>query len=915
MLSIIDFADVKATVSAPVSVAPNGAVTVDVGFGNVGSQVAASTGYTLQLAPGLTGVACVGATCSYNSATGAVTVTGLPGSLSPGQWSNLTVSYTAPSSGNVSVTASVSTGTNQGNNLAPDSASAITLVGGGSNDADVMTTVSAPPSSVPGGAVSVPVVFANVGGTTATGVTYGVTLTPGLNPAQVSCTGGATCVYDSGSGALTVTGLSGTLTPGQSVPVTVNYIAPATPVTVASTVNAVGDANAANNTASGTTTPTTNASAPDVVTSISPPATATPGAAVAVPVRFGNLGDAPAVGMTYTLTVPAGLTGVSCAPAVCNYSGTTVTVTAGLPATLNPGGWADMTLRYNAPASGVVTVTSNVSTTTPNDPTANNTATGATTVVTASTGADVRTTVQPPATVAPGATVNVPVTLSNAGPNPAVGVTASVKLPPGLTGVSCSGSVVTFCGYDNITGDVVLTGVPATLTPGESVPFTLTYTAPPTGQVTVEADITTTTPDPKSANNKSTGSTDVVAGAQPDMTTSVAAPASAPGGSTVTVQVHYENTGGSQATGVGYDIDLTGSPTNVVVTYNGGTCSYNAATGAVTPGTVPACQLPATRNPGEVVDLVVAYTAPASGTVDVTTTVTSAADGNPANNTASGSTSFTPAPDMAVNLTGLPTTGTQGVPYTGSYTCTNVGQANATAGTSCAVTGLPTGLTQGACTISPGNTAWVAGNAVPAGQVVTCQVTGTPTTAGGPTTVTGTTGATGDQNTTNNSRTTTITVGTAPDVRVDVSGLPTTATVGVPYNGTYSCSNTGSANAMAATTCAVASLPPGVNPGACTISGGGAWVAGNAIPVGQTVICTVSGLPTTPGTTTATVTTSTTGDADPSNNTLPRSITVAAAGGAGGNPAAIPTLSEWGLIILSGLMGLFMAGAYRRRMR
>jgi len=31
--------------------------------------------------------------------------------------------------------------------------------------------------------------------------------------------------------------------------------------------------------------------------------------------------------------------------------------------------------------------------------------------------------------------------------------------------------------------------------------------------------------------------------------------------------------------------------------------------------------------------------------------------------------------------------------------------------------------------------------------------------------------------------------------------------------------------------------------------------------------------------------------------------------------AAIPTLSEWGVMILSALMGLFMAGAYRRRMR
>ncbi len=112
----------------------------------------------------------------------------------------------------------------------------------------------------------------------------------------------------------------------------------------------------------------------------------------------------------------------------------------------------------------------------------------------------------------------------------------------------------------------------------------------------------------------------------------------------------------------------------------------------------------------------------------------------------------TAAPDMRISLAGLPATATVGVPYSGTYTCTNGGTGAASGGTTCTVSGLPAGVTDGSCTISPGNAAWVAGNPVPVGQTVTCTVSGTPTAADG-TTVTGTTGATGDSTPVNNSAT------------------------------------------------------------------------------------------------------------------------------------------------------------------
>ncbi len=177
-LSVIDAADVRATISAPGSTSAGSGVTANLGFSNVGSQTAASVGYSATLPAGLTNVACAGATCNYNSATGAVAITGLPQSLSAGQSVALTLSYTAPSSGSVNVVANVGTSTDQGPNLAPDSASATTLVGGTSN-ADVLTSVMPPPSSVVGGTVTVQVNFANVGPTSAPITSYGLQLPSG----------------------------------------------------------------------------------------------------------------------------------------------------------------------------------------------------------------------------------------------------------------------------------------------------------------------------------------------------------------------------------------------------------------------------------------------------------------------------------------------------------------------------------------------------------------------------------------------------------------------------------------------------------------------------------------------------------------------------------------------------------------
>ncbi|CAB5695740.1 IPTL-CTERM protein sorting domain [Delftia tsuruhatensis] len=151
---------------------------------------------------------------------------------------------------------------------------------------------------------------------------------------------------------------------------------------------------------------------------------------------------------------------------------------------------------------------------------------------------------------------------------------------------------------------------------------------------------------------------------------------------------------------------------------------------------------------------------------------------------------------------------------------------------------------------------------------------------------------------------------TSSDMSTDTGGLPPKGTVGEPYPPTasFSCKNQGAVDATNAT-CSVTGLPPGVTVGQCKI-GGVNWAQGDTVPAGATVVCPVSGTPTAPGTSNVQVTTSADNDVTPANNQAAAPpVVIAAPPG----PAAIPTLSEWGLLLMSALLGLMGWGMARRR--
>ena len=267
--------------------------------------------------------------------------------------------------------------------------------------------------------------------------------------------------------------------------------------------------------------------------------------------------------------------------------------------------------------------------------------------------------------------------------------------------------------------------------------------------------------------------------------------------------------------------------------------------------------------------------------------------------------------DVVVDTTNVPSSMPfgQAVPGGASFSCTNQG-ATAAANATCTISGQPAGVTVGQCKIDGAN--WSQNSLIPVGKTVVCPLTGQPNNAadaGTTKTATVTGNASNDANTANNSATKSIVVG-GPEIVIDISKLPTNAVAGTPYSGKFTCKNVGSADALTGTLCQVNGLPAGVTTGQCTIDNPvGNWVGGQPIAQGATVTCPVSGVPVAAGQPTLTGVAGAAGDTNPhGGNGATLSLGVST------SPLAIPTMSEWGLIILSGLMGLFVVGMRRRQM-
>lgn len=235
-------------------------------------------------------------------------------------------------------------------------------------------------------------------------------------------------------------------------------------------------------------------------------------------------------------------------------------------------------------------------------------------------------------------------------------------------------------------------------------------------------------------------------------------------------------------------------------------------------------------------------------------------------------------------------TATTGVPYSGTITVTNSGAGPAGPAATAAVTGLPAGVTLGACDIAN----------LAVGASVTCMVSGTPT-ATGSYAVTATATDAADFDTSNNTANATILVSAAlPDLAVTTS-LPTGA-VGIGYTGTITITNNGSGAASATATASATGLPAGLTLGTCNVAN---------LAAGASVTCIVSGTPLSGGVASVTTTVTDSADVNTANNNATATLTISSATGMA-VVKPVPTLSQLGLTLVT-LVVLTVGGWGARR--
>lgn len=314
------------------------------------------------------------------------------------------------------------------------------------------------------------------------------------------------------------------------------------------------------------------------------PSNPAPGSTVSGTVLCTNNGPDPAAAPTCSVPLASLPPGAS---VVCGAA----------PASLAVGSSISCAVSFTMPASGSVTINATAGSSTP-DPVASNNP--ASTPITAASSADMSAVVSGlPSNPAAGSTVTGSAVCTNNGPDPAVSPSCTVdtaSLPPSAT-VSC----------------------PAAANPlpvGSSVVCAISFTAPAGGTISVGVTAGSATTDPNGANNSA--SSNVVISPRADLSASASVPTLVTPGSPVTVTGRCVNNGPSAAA----------SPS----------CSFSG----LPPGAVTVCTpnpLPASLAAGAIIDCSATFTAPASGTLSITTTAGSTTvDPNASNNAAVAST-------------------------------------------------------------------------------------------------------------------------------------------------------------------------------------------------------------------------------------------------------------------------------------
>ncbi|MFD2720998.1 right-handed parallel beta-helix repeat-containing protein [Hymenobacter monticola] len=636
-VTVNSVADVVATISGNGPRNAGALATFTATFSNNGPQAATSVVPTIQLPTGLTNVTITpptGISFIYSSATGLVTFTATPtggaiGSLAAGAGNALTatISYTQPQ-GAVAATAAISTASNEAGLVANNQQSATI----NSNTVfDVATTISGPTTATAGTQVAYNVTTSNNGPSAAPNVVQAVTLPAGAT--NVFVTGNATI-----SGSTVTFPAIASLAAGQTVNNTVSFTVPSSNYSVVANVTPSttgGDTDGTNNSRTASTTVTAMPDATkfaNAFVTVGVATTAAPGTpvtsvdagtSVTFTVTEGNNGRDAATGVVTRVAIPTGLPitganalkigvngGTPVAPTstsgtlatygsgttAITYDSSTGIVTSGSTASQATGSANYLTyaLVFNAPTSGVVTATADVSTSTIDNVPANNLATAQLTVNPALT--DVATTITGPATATAGQLLSYNVTTTNNGPAPANSVVQLANIPAGLpvTGANAllingaaPTSVATVAGvttatyggatYNQNTGLVTFASLTSQAA-GATASNTIAYYAPANGNtnLTNTAEVSTSSPESTTINNAAVVTTALTPAA--DVQVAILGRTSAFASGTMTYTVVTTNNGPSVANTVVTTVQLPTGLTGVVVRDVNGTALANSTT-------------------------------------------------------------------------------------------------------------------------------------------------------------------------------------------------------------------------------------------------------------------------------------------------------------------------------------------------
>ena len=619
-LNVNPSANLAVVKTGPASVGFGGAISYTIVVSNAGPSAANGASFSDAVPAGVTAISASCGTQTGGAVCGAVNVAG----------SNVTSTITTlPSGGSVTITI---------NGTAPTSGASITNTANiaapagttdpntGNNSSSVTTTLLPPQLTVSKSATPNPFIVGqparyditvqNTGtGTTNAPITIADTLATGILLASASGTNWS-CA---GTTTLTCT-FTGTLAPSASTTLTlnVNVLVTATGANNTATANGGGDPTCpAAAHCSGSVVVPVAASADIMVNKTVGNSTPNVGENVTFTIEAVNNGPSNATGVEITDALPSGLAFVSAVPSQGTYDSAT-----GL---WNVGALADAD---NAALDIVATVLvpgtlTNTATRTGGDqfdPDPSNNASSAS--INAQPTADLRVakTVDN-ATPNLGTNVVYTITLTNAGPDDATGVSMLDQLPPGLTFVSAAPSQGS---YDAPSGVWTV----GSLADAAAATLAITATVTLPGDITNTASVDTSDEfDPNTANN-SGGVT--VNGQSADIqivkTVDNANPVA---GDTVTFTITATNNGPSNATA----IEMTDAlPTALAfVSANPSQGSYDSASGIWTLGSLAAAGAGATAT------LTIVATVEDYGGFTNTATVTASdqPDPNPANNSSS----------------------------------------------------------------------------------------------------------------------------------------------------------------------------------------------------------------------------------------------------------------------------------------